>query len=79
MLFPCRHCQGSGKVDLPPALRETHEIISRLGRATIPQVWKKFKRTTTQSGANRRVSRLLKMGLVKPVASTDLVTRYSVV
>ena len=77
-LIRCRSCKGKGRLELAGPLAETYQAIQKLGSPSIPQVWRAIGNGMTQSGANRRVERLVGLGLIKPVESEAGITRYVV-
>lgn len=60
----CKECQGHGRVPLPLHLQETLDAI-RAGKDTAEVLWKKLSTGWGVSGANKRLSVLLQLGLVR--------------
>lgn len=62
----CPQCKGSGKVELPEALKNTLPAVNRYWQSTtvihgklVDAAW------VTQTGLSNRLAALLKLGLVK--------------
>lgn len=63
--IPCPRCGGSGKINLTKALRSTLQAIQRFGRPTARQIHTALKERGHVSTSHRRLSRLVKLGMVK--------------
>jgi len=80
MKLKCTKCNGTGEAQLPIALRETFAAMQKLQPSTIPEIYVKLpdNGVLRPTAANRRVERLVALGLVKKVAKTSP-ARYEVV
>jgi len=79
MKLKCTKCNGTGEARLPRALDETLFAIIKHGPATVPEIYEKVpdSKAIKPTAANRRVERLVALGLVKKVAKTSP-ARYEV-
>jgi hypothetical protein len=81
MKLKCTKCNGTGEAQLPIALRETFATMQKIDwPATIPQIYEKLpdNGVLRPTAANRRVERLVALGLVRKFAKTSP-ARYEVV
>jgi len=73
MTISCPKCSGQGKIKLFDALSPVLAIIQELGTPTIAEIYQRSKdrKRVTSYAVNRRVERLVKLGLVKKVAKSQ--------
>jgi predicted transcriptional regulator len=80
MTMKCTKCNGTGEAQLPLALQETYLELLAAGPSTVPQLYELLPdfKAIRPTAANRRVERLVALGLVRKVAKTSP-ARYEVV
>lgn len=76
---PCTVCKGSGCAKMPAKLLRTyHAIASSETPLSIPELAKKSREGNIQTAMNKRVNRLLELGLIKDVHVGRGVRRFVV-
>lgn len=61
----CRHCEGSGEVELPRHLMETLKILKRHKTMTAEAFFASLPPGYTRSAANRRLEELRSLGFAR--------------
>lgn len=61
----CPRCEGTGKIDLDPALAEVFSLVSKVAKST-SQIYRELKnRFIGQTAISNRLAKLQSLGLIE--------------